>query len=148
MIVERTSSFIFLVNELNRCLTDKYKFELDRVISSSPNNTEIVCYKDSVINDRKIFLNLDIETNRSCNNVGKWINRRLFTEILTDLSEGKLTVIHTKLIRMQIGINMAMKLLPDTVAKEEWRQHILDVCYNRFWAMNHYYGTVICQLPF
>jgi hypothetical protein len=148
MIVERNSSFIFLVNELNNLLAEEYKFELDRVISSAPYDTEVICYKDSVINDRKIFLNLDIETNLSCNRVGKWINRRLFTEMLTDLSEGRMTYIHTKLIRMHIGINMAMKMLPDKVAKEEWRTHILDLCYARFWAVNTYYATKICELPF
>lgn len=145
MIVEKKSSFTFLVHELNKMLDEEYKFELDKVINM---DGEFVCYKDSVINDTKIYPNPLCQYNKYYKSVGKWINRRLFTEILQMLCNGKLMMVNTTLIRMQIGINMAIKQIPEKDEQDEWRKHILDVSYARFYAINLYYSKVICELPF
>ena len=125
MIVEKKSSFTFLVHELNKMLDEEYKFELDKVINM---DGEFVCYKDSVINDTKIYPNPLCQYNKYYKSVGKWVN--------------------TTLIRMQIGINMAIKQIPEKDEQDEWRRHILDVSYARFYAINLYYSKVICELPF
>lgn len=145
MIIEKESSFFFLVEQLNALLEKAYKFEIDTIKN---NDGDVVFFRDSVINDDKIYLNPLHKYQKEYSTVGKWINRRLFTELLQDLSNGELMNIRTKLIRMQIGINMAIKLTPDKIEQEDWRQHIWDVCYKRFYAINMYYSRNICGLPF
>lgn len=146
-------TFKELICALNEQLEEPYKFELDKIISSAPYKTTILGYADSIINDTKIIPNeLRIQVLSSIVNINicKWINKRLYMEMLHLLLQGKLSNINTLWVRMRIAANMSLKMMINLTKEEieELRQHMNDVFYKRYNVIANYYSIKIVQLPF
>jgi hypothetical protein len=155
-------TFKELIKDLNNRLADtpKYQFHLDLIYDSNPktiNNLPSVEYlgkADSIIEDTAVIpdsLSSKIIWNKTNMQTVKWINRRLWTPLLEDLMNNRLTSINTRFVRLRIAANMCTH---DAVTgltneeKEEWRQHLTDLFYRRCFAISTYYCTEIEKLPF
>lgn len=149
--------FIELVNDLNNRLDElkmeTSKFQLDKIICSHPLKTTILGYAPTIFNDQTIVpTDLRIQILSSIRNVKtvKWINKK-YAEMINDLAHGKKQDYQTALVRLRIAACMATGNniigLTDE-EKEEWRQHIVQVFYNRILVIRNYYLENIEQLPF
>ena len=155
--------FIELVNNLNNRLDSlnmkESKFHLDVVHSSHANTDDkipyikLIGYTDSILYDHATvpnYLICKVFSNSINKNVVKWINKRIFTTILNDLLDNKLTDLRTRLVRLRIGgcmaVNTAINLTKEE--KEEWRNQINHVFYERAKVIADFYTIEIEQLPF
>lgn len=149
--------FIELVNNLNNRLDSMHreesKFQLDEIICSHPLKTTILGYAPSILNDQAIVpQHLRIPILSSIRNLKtvKWINRK-YMESLNQLTQGKRFDYRTNLVRLRIAACMATGV--GTVGltneeKEEWRQHITQIFYERYLVIVNYYYEEIEKLPF
>lgn len=142
-----------IIKALNAELEEPYRFTLDKVISSANFDTKVLGYADSVLNDWANVppnLKLKIVTSNTCLKINKWINRRIWMDALNDLLEGRLLYLPTRLVRLNIAINMLLKIVYplNEEEKEEWREYILDIFYKRCFAISNYYSREIIELPF
>ena len=107
------SDFKRLIEALNAELEEPYRFTLDKIISSANFDTKVLGYADSVLDDwANIPPNLKskIVTSNTCLSINKWINRRLWMDILNNLLEDKTLSLQTRLVRVRIAINMSLKM--------------------------------------
>ena len=151
--------FIELVEKLNEHLDEKAKFHLDLIHNSNPVKTDklehfsYIGKAPSILNDHAIIpqhLIPKICSNTVNRGVVKWINRKIFTTILNDLLNNNLTELKTRFVRLRIGGCMAVNvtiLLTDE-EKEEWRNQINQIFYERTRVINDYYLDEIIKLPF
>lgn len=142
-----------IIKALNAELEEPYRFTLDKVVSSANFDTKVLGYANSVLNDWANVppnLKLKIVTSNTCLRINKWINRRIWMDALNDLLEGRLLYLPTRLVRLNIAINMLLKTTHplNEEEKEEWREYILDVFYKRCFAISNYYSREIIELPF
>ena len=147
------SDFKRLVEALNAELEEPYRFTLDKIISTANYDTKVLGYADSVLEDWVNIppnLRLKLATSITCLSINKWINRRLWMDILNNLLEDKIINFNTRLVRIRIAINMSLKIAYplNEEEKEEWREHISEVFYKRCFAINNYYCREIIKLPF
>ena len=149
--------FIELVNNLNNRLDElgmeTSKFQLDKIICSHPLKTTILGYAPSIFNDQTIVpFNLRIQilsSARNCKTV-RWINKK-YAEMINDLMMHKKQDYRTTLVRLRIAACMATSnniIGLTNEEKEEWRQHIVKVFYDRNLAMINYYLEEIEKIPF
>lgn len=149
--------FVELVNNLNNRLDElkmeTSKFQLDKIICSHPLKTTIVGYAPSIFDDQTIVpTNLRIQILSSIRNrkTIRWINNK-YAEMIKDLTLNRKQDYQTALVRLRIAACMAtcnnIIGLTDE-EKEEWRQHIVNVFYNRNLVMMNYYLEEIEKLPF
>lgn len=149
--------FIELVNNLNNRLDKRNmgtsKFQLDRIICSHPLKTTVLGYAPSIFNDQTIVpshLRIQILSSIRNRKTVRWINKK-YAEMINDLANGKKQDYRTALVRLRIAACMATGNniigLTDE-EKEEWRQHIVKVFYDRNLVMMNYYLDEIEQLPF
>ena len=132
--------FADLVNNLNNRLDElnmgTSKFQLDKIICSHPLKTTILGYAQSIFNDQTIVpSHLRIQILSSIRNIKtvKWINKK-YAEMINALVICKKQDYQTILVRLRIAACMATSNniigLTDE-EKEEWRQHIVKVFYDR-----------------
>ena len=149
--------FIELVNNLNNRLDElnmgTSKFQLDKIICSHPLKTTILGYAPSIFNDQTIVpSNLRIKILSSIRNrkTIRWINKK-YAEMINDLTMNKKQDYQTALVRLRIAACMSTSnniIGLTNEEKEEWRQHIVNVFYNRNLVMINYYLEEIEKLPF
>jgi hypothetical protein len=147
------SDFKRLIEALNAELEEPYRFTLDKIISTANYDTKVLGYADSVLEDWVNIppnLRLKLVTSITCLSINKWINRRLWMDILNNLLEDKIINFNTRLVRIRIAINMSLKMAYplNEEEKEEWREYISEVFYKRCFAINNYYCREIIKLPF
>lgn len=149
--------FIELVNNLNNRLEElsmeTSKFQLDRIISSHPLKTTILGHAPSIKRDQTVVPNhLRIQILSSIHNAKTvyWINKK-YEDMLNMLLQRKKNDYQTDLVRLRIAACMAtgnnLKGLTDE-EKEEWRQHIVKIFYDRNLVIMNYYLEEIEKLPF
>ena len=149
--------FADLVNNLNNRLNElnmgTSKFQLDKIICSHPLKTTILGYAPSIFNDQTIVpSHLRIPILSSIRNIKtvRWINKK-YAEMINALVIHKKQDYQTILVRLRIAACMATSNniigLTDE-EKEEWRQHIVRVFYDRNLVMMNYYLDEIEKLPF
>ena len=149
--------FADLVNNLNNRLDElnmgTSKFQLDKIICSHPLKTTILGYAPSIFNDQTIVpSHLRIQILSSIRNIKtvRWINKK-YAEMINALVICKKQDYQTILVRLRIVACMTTSNniigLTDE-EKEEWRQHIVKVFYDRNLVMMNYYLDEIEQLPF
>ena len=149
--------FIDLVNNLNNRLDElnmeTSKFQLDRIICSHPLKTTVLGNAHSIFNDQTIIpSHLRIQILGSIRNrkTVRWINNK-YAEMINDLLLKRRQDYQTALVRLRIAACMATHNniigLTDE-EKEEWRQHIVKVFYDRNLVMINYYLEEIEKLPF
>ena len=149
--------FADLVNNLNNRLDElnmgTSKFQLDKIICSHPLKTTILGYAPSIFNDQTIVpSHLRIQILSSIRNIKtvRWINKK-YAEMINALTIHKKQDYQTILVRLRIAACMATSNniigLTDE-EKEEWRQHIVKVFYDRNLVMMNYYLDEIEKLPF
>lgn len=149
--------FADLVNNLNNRLDElnmgTSKFQLDKIICSHPLKTTILGYAPSIFNDQTIVpSHLRIQILSSIRNIKtvRWINKK-YAEMINALVICKKQDYQTILVRLRIAACMATSNniigLTDE-EKEEWRQHIVKVFYDRNLVMMNYYLDEIEKLPF
>ena len=146
----KNTKFANLIEWLNETLEEPYKFHLDPIITI---RGKVIGYTNSLLHDYAIIpsdLSYKIKQDETCMSIVKWINRRLYMESLEDLCKNRLTSFKTRIVRLRIAINMSFSMVTilNDIEKEEWRQHITDLFYKRFFAINQYYCTTILELPF
>ena len=149
--------FVGLVNNLNKRLEElnmeTSKFQLDKIICSHPLKTTILGYAESIFNDQTIVPNhLRIQILSSIRNrkTIRWMNNK-YTEILNDLLLRNKRDYQTNLVRLRIAVCMATHnniIGLTNEEKEEWRQHIIKVFYDRNLVIINYYLEEIEKLPF
>ena len=148
--------FIELVNNLNNRLevlnAETSKFQLDKIICSHPLKTTILGYAPSILNDQTLAptdLRIPILSNMTNRHIIYWINRK-YMDALNHLSQGKRLDYSTHLVRLRIAACMATHISNGLTneEKEEWRQHICNVFYNRNLVMVNYYFEEMERLPF
>ena len=149
--------FIELVNNLNNRLDTlnmgTSKFQLDKIICSHPLKITILGYAPSIFNDQTIVpFNLRIQILSSIRNrkTLRWINSK-YAEMLNELTLKRKQDYQTSLVRLRIAACMATcnNIVGLTnEEKEEWRQHIVKVFYDRNLVMMNYYLDEIEKLPF
>lgn len=151
--------FIELVEKLNEHLDEKSKFHLDLVHSSNPvkidklEHFKYIGKAPSILYDHAIIpshLITKICSNKINRDVVKWINRKIFTTILNDLLNENLTELKTRFVRLRIGGCMAVNvtILLTNEEKEEWRNQINQVFYERTRVIYEYHLDEIVKLPF
>ena len=150
-------NFADLVNNLNNRLDElnmgTSKFQLDKIICSHPLKTTVLGYAPSIFNDQTIVpFNLRIQILSSIRNrkTVRWINKK-YAEMINDLLMHKKQDYQTALVRLRIAACMATSnniIGLTNEEKEEWRQHIVNVFYNRNLVMINYYLEEIEKLPF
>ena len=149
--------FIDLVNNLNNRLDklnlETSKFQLDKIICSHPLKTTIIGYAHSIYNDQTIVpthLRIQILSSIRNRKTVRWINSK-YAEMIKDLSLNRKQDYRTTLVRLRIAACMAthnnIKGLTNE-EKEEWRQHIVKVFYDRNLVMMNYYLEEIEKIPF
>ena len=149
--------FVELVNNLNNRLDElkmeTSKFQLDKIICSHPLKTTIIGYAPSIFDDQTIVpTNLRIQILSSIRNrkTVRWINNK-YAKMIKDLTLNRKQDYQTVLVRLRIAACMATHNniigLTDE-EKEEWRQHIINVFYNRNLVMMNYYLEEIEKIPF
>ena len=149
--------FIELVNNLNKRLEvlnmKTSKFQLDKIICSHPLKTTILGYAPSIFDDQTIVpshLRIQILSSIRNRKTVRWINKK-YAEMINDLVTRRKQDNQTALIRLRIAACMATSNNIVGVTdeeKEEWRQHIVKVFYDRNLVMMNYYLDEIEQLPF
>ena len=149
--------FIELVNNLNNRLDvlgmKTSKFQLDRVICSHPLKTTILGYSESISKDQSIVpehLRIPILSNTRNLKTVQWMNQK-YAEILHCLLRGKRYDYQTIMVRLRIAVCMATHnniVGLTNEEKEEWRQHIIKIFYERNFVINNYYLEEIVKLPF
>lgn len=149
--------FADLVNNLNNRLDElnmgTSKFQLDKIICSHPLKTTILGYAPSIFNDQTIVPpNLRIQILSSIRNrkTVRWINKK-YAEMINDLATRRKQDYQTALVRLRIAACMSTSnnvIGLTNEEKEEWRQHIVKVFYDRNLVMMNYYLDEIEQLPF
>mgnify|MGYP006373693495 FL=1 len=149
--------FIELVNNLNNRLDKRNmgtsKFQLDRIICSHPLKTTVLGYAPSIFNDQTIVpshLRIQILSSIRNRKTVRWINNK-YASMLNDLTMCRKQDYQTALVRLRIAACMATcnNIIGLTnEEKEEWRQHIVKVFYDRNLVMMNYYLDEIEQLPF
>ena len=149
--------FADLVNNLNNRLDERNmgtsKFQLDKIICSHPLKTTILGYAPSIFNDQTIVLShLRIQILSSIRNrkTVRWINKK-YAEMINDLAIRRKQDYQTALVRLRIAACMSTSnnvIGLTNEEKEEWRQHIVKVFYDRNLVMMNYYLDEIEQLPF
>lgn len=149
--------FIELVNNLNDRLEvlnmETSKFQLDKIICSHPLKTTILGYAPSILNDQTIVpqhLRIPILSNIRSLKTVKWINHK-YTDSLNHLLQNKRLDYQAELVRLRIAACMATNVGITGLTneeKEEWRQHITNVFYNRNLVIINYYFEEIEKLPF
>lgn len=149
--------FIELVNNLNNRLDElnlgTSKFQLDEIICSHPLKTTILGYAPSIIEDQTLVpehLRIPILSSIKNLKIVKWMNYK-YMDSLNHLLQGKRLDYRASLVRLRIAACMATGV--GTVGltneeKEEWRQHICNVFYNRNLVIWNYYIEEIEKLPF
>lgn len=149
--------FIELVNNLNKRLDElnleTSKFQLDKIVCSHPLKTTILGHAPSIKNDQTIVpktLRIQILSNLHNLSTVTWINKK-YENMLNLLLKGKKHDYRTDLVRLRIAVCMAtnnnIKGLTDE-EKEEWRQHIIKIFYDRNLVIMNYYLEEIIKLPF
>lgn len=149
--------FADLVNNLNNRLDElnmgTSKFQLDKIICSHPLKTTILGYAPSIFNDQTIVpSHLRIQILSSIRNIKtvRWINKK-YAEMINALVIRKKQDYQTILVRLRIAACMATSnniIGLTNEEKEEWRQHIVKVFYDRNLVMMNYYLDEIEKLPF
>ena len=149
--------FANLVNNLNNRLDElnmgTSKFQLDKIICSHPLKTTILGYAPSIFNDQTIVpSHLRIQILSSIKNIKtvRWINKK-YAEMINALAIRKKQDYQTILVRLRIAACMATSnniVGLTNEEKEEWRQHIVKVFYDRNLVMMNYYLDEIEKLPF
>ena len=149
--------FADLVNNLNNRLDElnmgTSKFQLDKIICSHPLKTTILGYAPSIFNDQTIVpSHLRIQILSSIRNIKtvRWINKK-YAEMINALAMHKKQDYQTILVRLRIAACMATSnniIGLTNEEKEEWRQHIVKVFYDRNLVMMNYYLDEIEKLPF
>lgn len=149
--------FIDLVNNLNNRLEElnmgTSKFQLDKIICSHPLKTTILGCAPSIFNDQTIVpTHLRIQILGSIRNrkTVRWINAK-YADMINDLLYERKQDYQTALVRLRIAACMATcnNIIGLTnEEKEEWRQHIVKVFYDRNLIMVNYYLDEIEKLPF
>lgn len=149
--------FADLVNNLNNRLDElnmgTSKFQLDKIICSHPLKTTILGYAPSIFNDQTIVpSHLRIPILSSIRNIKtvRWINKK-YAEMINALVIRKKQDYQTILVRLRIAACMATSnniIGLTNEEKEEWRQHIVKVFYDRNLVMMNYYLDEIEKLPF
>ena len=149
--------FIELVNNLNNRLEElnmgTSKFQLDKIICSHPLKTTILGHAPSIFNDQTIVpshLRIQILSNTRNLKTVKWINNK-YADMINDLVLNRKQDYQTALVRLRIAACMTTcnNIIGLTnEEKEEWRQHIVNVFYNRNLVMINYYLEEIEKLPF
>ena len=149
--------FIELVNNLNNRLEalnmETSKFQLDKIICSHPLKTTILGYAPSIFNDQAIVpshLRIQILSSIRNRKTIRWINNK-YADMLNDLTIRRKQDYQTALVRLRIAACMATHnniVGLTNEEKEEWRQHIISVFYNRNLVMINYYLEEIEKLPF
>ena len=149
--------FTDLVNNLNNRLDElnmgTSKFQLDKIICSHPLKTTVLGYAPSIFNDQTIVPpNLRIQILSSIRNrkTVRWINKK-YAEMINDLTMRRKQDYQTALVRLRIAACMSTSnnvIGLTNEEKEEWRQHIVKVFYDRNLVMMNYYLDEIEQLPF
>lgn len=149
--------FIELVNNLNNRLDElnmgTSKFQLDKIICSHPLKTTILGHAHSIHNDQTIVpSHLRIQILSSIRNIKtvRWINKK-YAEMINDLVMRRKQDYQTALVRLRIAACMSTSnniIGLTNEEKEEWRQHIINVFYNRNLVMMNYYLEEIEKLPF
>lgn len=149
--------FIELVNNLNNRLDEANmgtsKFQLDKIICSHPLKTTVLGYAPSIFNDQTIvptYLRIQILSSIRNRKTVHWINKK-YAEMITALVMRQKQDYKTALVRLRIAACMATSnniVGLTNEEKEEWRQHIVKVFYDRSLVMINYYLDKIEQLPF
>ena len=148
---------IDLVNNLNKRLEElnleTSKFQLDKIICSHPLKTTILGYAPSISKDTAIVPNnLRLQVLSSIHNwkTIHWMNNK-YTEMLNNLLLNRKQDYQTTMVRLRIAVCMATHnniVGLTNEEKEEWRQHIVKVFYDRNLVMINYYLEEIEKLPF
>ena len=149
--------FIDLVNNLNDRLCalnmEESKFQLDRIICSHPLKTTILGNAPSIFNDQTIVppqLRIQILSSIRNRKTIRWINNK-YAEMINGLLLKRKQDYQTTLVRLRIAACMATNnniVGLTNEEKEEWRQHIVKVFYNRNLVMINYYLEEIEKIPF
>ena len=149
--------FTDLVNNLNNRLDElnmgTSKFQLDKIICSHPLKTTILGYAPSIFNDQTIVpphLRIQILSSIRNRKTVRWINKK-YAEMINDLTMRRKQDYQTALVRLRIAACMSTSnnvIGLTNEEKEEWRQHIVKVFYDRNLVMMNYYLDEIEQLPF
>lgn len=143
------------VRYLNKELTEEYHFKLDCIHyldiynESKLPNYKFFGYADSILNDITIVPEKDkmvyICTQKE---IIKWINREIFTRIITDLqTKGKVNV-----STLDVKVRIALCKIDNTnltlEQKREWFDTLKEVYKNRLKGCLEYYLKEIVKLPF
>ena len=149
--------FVELVNNLNNRLDElkmeTSKFQLDKIIFSHPLKTTIVGYAPSIFDDQTIVpphLRIQILSSIRNRKTVRWINKK-YAEMINDLTLNRKQDYQTALVRLRIAACMSTSnnvIGLTNEEKEEWRQHIVNVFYNRNLVMMNYYLEEIEKIPF
>ena len=149
--------FVELVNNLNDRLDslgmETSKFQLDRVICSHPLKTTILGHSESISKDQSIVpehLRIPILSNIRNLKTVQWMNQK-YAEILHCLLRGKRYDYQTIMVRLRIAVCMATHnniVGLTNEEKEEWRNQINQIFYERTRVINDYYLDEIIKLPF
>ena len=149
--------FADLVNNLNNRLDElnmgTSKFQLDKIICSHPLKTTILGYAPSIFHDQTIVpphLRIQILSSIRNRKTVRWINKK-YAEMINDLVLRRKQDYQTALVRLRIAACMSTSnnvIGLTNEEKEEWRQHIVKVFYDRNLVMMNYYLDEIEQLPF
>lgn len=149
--------FIDLVNNLNNRLEvlnmETSKFQLDRIICSHPLKTTILGHAHSIFNDQTIVpehLRIPILSSIRNSKTVRWMNTK-YAEILNNLLLGHKQDYQTIMVRLRIAVCMATHnniIGLTNEEKEEWRQHIVKVFYDRNLVIMNYYLEEIEKIPF
>lgn len=149
--------FIELVNNLNNRLDElnmgTSKFQLDKIICSHPLKTTILGYAPSIFNDQTIVpshLRIQILSDIRNLKTVRWINKK-YAEMINDLVICRKQDYQTALVRLRIAACMSTSnniIGLTNEEKEEWRQHIVKVFYERNLVIMNYYLEEIEKIPF
>lgn len=144
-----------LIKKLNTSLSKDCIFRLD-LVHSTPirnNGTEairFVGYVESIVHDYSWIpkFSLTWEDKQKVLEVVRYVNKKLFTEMLYLVLNGKLEC-YTEFVRKRIVYNMIFKLdCLSTQQKEEWNYTFNKVYHKRKTAIYDYYIKEVIQLPF
>ena len=149
--------FADLVNNLNNRLDElnmgTSKFQLDKIICSHPLKTTVLGYAPSIFNDQTIVpphLRIQILSSIRNRKTVRWINKK-YAEMINDLTMHRKQDYQTALVRLRIAACMSTSNnvigLTDE-EKEEWRNQINQIFYERTKVINDYYLDEIIKLPF
>lgn len=149
--------FIELVHNLNNRIIahgrETSTFQLDKIICSHPLKTTMLGYAPSLLNDFTIVpdnLRIPILMHIRNRKTIRWVNKK-YMEIINRLVLQRKDTYKTDLVRLHIAACMATSnniVGLTSEEKEEWRQHITSVFFDRNLAITDYYIEEILKLPF